>query len=387
MNKRVVHIVLNTFEYDSRVLKECKSLSQEGYDVTVIAYWRKGLKYEEESDGFKIYRLSLKTILWSNHPLIQCIKYFEFMVKSIIVINRIKPHICHGHDPSGLFVAYIAKIIWRVYLIYDSHELWGYTSHMKSYNRILYKIGGILEKRIMKTANAIITVNESIAEIMKEKLTDHEIFIIRNIPENSEVNSKFSREYLQLPNAKFIIIYVGSIAKGRGIEKLIRIMEGLDERVGLAVLGVEDIYMSHYKKILRNNNLNDRIKFLTLVKPDEVVNVCRFADIGIHPVENTCLNNYYCLPNKIFQYIHAGLPVLCSDFPEMRKIVDGYKVGEVFDVEDINNISNTINIFFEDMAKLMEYKNNCIKASATLDWNIEKLKLLDIYSQLLSISN
>ena len=381
MNIRVVHIVLNTFEYDSRVLKECKSLSQEGYDVTVIAYWRKGLKYEEESDGFKIYRLPLKTILWSNHPLIQCIKYFEFMVKSIILINRIKPHICHGHDPNGLFVAYFAKIIWRVYLIYDSHELWGYTSHMKSYNRILYKIGGILEKRIMKTANAIITVNESIAEIMKEKLTDHEIFIIRNIPENSEVNSKFSREYLQLPDAKFIIIYVGSIAKGRGIEKLIRIMEGLDERVGLAILGVEDIYMSHYKKILRNNNLNDRIKFSTLVKPDEVVNVCRFADIGIHPVENTCLNNYYCLPNKIFQYIHAGLPVLCSDFPEMRKIVKTYKVGKVFNIDNTEGIISLVNEMIDDVDKLSKYKHNSIIASEKLNWSIEKQTLTGIYSQ------
>jgi glycosyltransferase involved in cell wall biosynthesis len=118
-----------------------------------------------------------------------------------------------------------------------------------------------------------------------------------------------------------------------------------------------------------------------------VISICSVADVGIHPIENTCLNHFYCLPNKLFQYIQAGIPVLCSDFPEMRKIVNGYKVGEVFDVEDINNISNTINIFFEDMEKLMEYKNNCIKASATLNWNIEKIKLLDIYSQLLSTSN
>ena len=123
------------------------------------------------------------------------------------------------------------------------------------------------------------------------------------------------------------------------------------------------------------------------VSPNEVISICSVADVGIHPIENTCLNHFYCLPNKLFQYIQAGIPVLCSDFPEMRKIVDGYKVGEVFDVEDVNNISNTINIFFEDMEKLMEYKNNCIKASATLNWNIEKIKLLDIYSQLLSTSN
>ena len=382
MNTKVVHIVLNTFEYDSRVLKECKSLSQEGYDVAVIAYWRKGLRYEEETDGFKIYRLPLRTILWSNHPIIQCIKYFEFMVKSIIVINRIKPKICHGHDPSGLFVAYIAKIIWRAYLIYDSHELWGHTSHMKSYNKILYKIGGLLEKRIMKSANAIITVNESIAEIMKEQLTDRDISIIRNIPEITEVNSKFSRKYLQLPDAKFIIIYVGSIAKGRGIEKLIRIMQGLDERVGLAILGVEDIYMSQYKKILRNNHLNDRIKFLPLVKPDEVVDICRFADIGIHPVENTCLNNYYCLPNKIFQYIHAGLSVLCSDFPEMRKIVKTYKVGKVFNIDNIKGIISLVKEMIDDVDQLSKYKQNSNIASEKLTRSNEKQTLTGIYSRL-----
>ena len=381
MSKKVVHIVLNPFIQDARVIRECTYLAKCGYEVTVIAYWINGMAHEEVQNGFKIRRVPLMTKSWANIPIIQALKYFEFLIKALMIIRKIKPDICHGHDPDGLLIGYFAKFFLKSKLIYDSHELWGYTSHMKSYNRILYKIGGYIEKRIMKTANAIITVNESIAEIMKEKLTDHEIFIIRNIPEISEVNSKFSREYLQLPDAKFIIIYVGSIAKGRGIEKLIRIMEGLDERVGLAVLGVEDIYMSHYKKILRNNNLNDRIKFLTLVKPDEVVNVCRFADIGIHPVENTCLNNYYCLPNKIFQYIHAGLPVLCSDFPEMRKIVKTYKVGEVFNIDNIEGIISLVNEMIDDVDKLSKYKHNSIIASEKLNWSIEKQTLTGIYSQ------
>ena len=386
MNPKVVHIVLNTFVQDSRVMRECKSLTENGYDVMVIAYWMKGLKEEEFQDGYTIKRLRLKTKSWTNNSIVQVFKYLEFLIKALLIIRNIKPEICHGHDPSGLFVAYYAKVFWDCKLIYDSHELWGHTSHMKNYNKILYKTGGVFEKYIIKISDIVITVNKSIADILKQNTGKENIKIIRNISEINTVNLKLKRSRLNLPNYKFILIYIGSLAQGRGVNRLIECMTNVHKDIGLAIVGGEEKYHVGYNKLIERFFLSGRIRLLPSVSPNEVISICSVADVGIHPIENTCLNHFYCLPNKLFQYIQAGIPVLCSDFPEMRKIVDGYKIGEVFDVENINNISDTINILFKDMERLMEYKNNCVQASATLNWDIEKLKLFDIYNNLISVS-
>ena len=367
-------------------MRECKSLAENGYEVIVLAYWMDNLKENESQDGYTIKRLKLISKSWTNNSIVQVFKYIEFLVRALLAIKSIQPKICHGHDPSGLFVAYFAKVLWNCKLIYDSHELWGHTSHMKNYNRILYKIGGVFEKYIIKKTNIVITVNNSIGDILKKNTGKEGIKIIRNISENNSVNLKTNRSRLKLPNSKFILIYIGSLAQGRGVDRLIKSMKNVHQNIGLAIIGGEPKYHDRFNRLIEGFSLMGRVGILPAVPPNEVISICSVADVGIHPIENTCLNHFYCLPNKLFQYIQAGIPVLCSDFPEMKNIVDGYKVGEVFDVEDISNISNTINLLFQNTAKLIEYKNNCIIASTTLNWHIEKLKFLDIYNNLFSPS-
>ena len=166
MSKKIVHIVLNPFIQDSRVIRECTYLAKYGYEVTVIAYWVNGLKFEEVQNGFNIRRLPIMTRTWANFSLLQVLKYFEFIIRALIKIRQIKPDICHGHDTNGLLVAYCVKYIYKCKLIYDSHELWSDSIHMKGKNSFLFKIGRQIEKRLIKNVDAIITVNQSIADIM-----------------------------------------------------------------------------------------------------------------------------------------------------------------------------------------------------------------------------
>ena len=134
MNNKVVHIVVNAFDNDSRVIRECKTLSENGNDLTVIAYLKEGMLARESNYGFKTIRIKLFTKKWSNHPFIQVFKYIEFLIRALFTINSIKPDICHGHDPDGLLIAYLSKLFWKTNLIYDSHELWGHTTHLQSKN-------------------------------------------------------------------------------------------------------------------------------------------------------------------------------------------------------------------------------------------------------------
>ena len=137
MNNKVVHIVVNSFDNDSRVIRECKTLSENGNDLTVIAYLEDGLLERESNYGFNTIRIKLFTKNWSNHPFIQVLKYIEFLIRALFTIKSIKPNICHGHDPDGLIIAYFVKLIYKCKLIYDSHELWAYSNHMRNYNNIL----------------------------------------------------------------------------------------------------------------------------------------------------------------------------------------------------------------------------------------------------------
>ena len=189
MKSKVVHIVLNTFVQDSRVMRECKSLAEKGYGVTVIAYWMEDLKEDEFQDGYTIKRLRLKTKSWTNNSIVQVFKYLEFLFKFLLTIDKIQPKVCHGHDPNGLLAAWLAKVFWNCILIYDSHELWSDSIHSKGKKKFLYKIGREFEKLLIKKADAVITVNKSIADIMLRENKIPSINIVRNMPSKSKNSS------------------------------------------------------------------------------------------------------------------------------------------------------------------------------------------------------
>ena len=382
MKSKVVHIVLNTFVQDSRVMRECKSLAENGYDVTVIAYWMEDLKEDEFQDGYTIKRLRLKTKSWTNNSIVQVFKYLEFLFKSLLTINKIKPKVCHGHDPSGLFVAYFAKVILNCHIIYDSHELWSDSIHSKGKKMFLYKIGREFEKLLIKKTDAVITVNQSIADIMLQENKIPSINIVRNMPSKSKNSSILSKAELGFPKCKFNLIYTGNVEKGRGVNAVIEAFKSVRPDIGFIIMGRDSAYRNKMKEKVNTLKLGQRIKFINAVLPHEVVNVCKLAEAGIAPIKNMCKSYYLSLPNKIFEYIQAGMPVLSSDFPEMKRIIDEYKIGLTFDVEDTTNISKLINALFDNNKIYKIFCDNSKKAAESLNWNVEQSKLIDLYQQL-----
>ena len=382
MSQKVVHIVLNPFTQDSRVIRECKSLSKIGYDITVIAYWLEGLNVEERENGYKIIRIPIVTKSWSKNPIIQIIKYLEFLIRSLFIIKKIKPDICHGHDPDGLLIGYFAKYFLKSKLIYDSHELWSDSIHLKGEKKILYKIGRKIEKIIIKRAEVVIAVNQSIAEIISKENNVKSTVVIRNIPNKIQFVTQYTREGLGFPDRDFNIIYIGNIKRGRGIEIMIKSMERVHKNIGLVLMGNDSAFKRDMEELSKTKKLESRIRFIESVPPNQILSVCKLADVGIAPIQNLCKSYYLSLPNKIFEYIHAELPVLVSDFPEMKRIIDNYSVGEVFNVEEPSSIVGVINNYFDNPEKIISYKQNCLKASKVLNWDNEEKQLFNLYNQL-----
>jgi len=382
MSNKIVHIVLNEFTQDSRVMKECESLAKSGYDVTVIAYWMEGLDIRENIKGYKIIRIPIRSKHWSKNSLIQVVKYIEFLIKALFFIRKIRPDICHGHDPNGLIVAYCSKYIFRSKLIYDSHELWSDSIHLISNKKLLYAFGRTIEKYLVRQADAVITVNQSIADIMYLENSIRSISVISNMPLKSKNNIVLSKEEIGFPESNFNIIYVGNIEKGRGIDITINAMAMVDSNIGLVLMGRDSAYKNIMKNLAKTKNYEHRIKFIKVVEPHVVVDVCSLADVGISPIENVCRSYYLSLPNKIFEYIQSKIPVLASDFPEMKDIIDNYNVGFTFNVESIEDVANVINKLYYDKASQLLFGKNCRIASEELIWEVEEQKLYNVYNNL-----
>ena len=382
MSQTVVHIVLNPFIQDSRVIRECKSLAKIGYDITVIAYWLEGLNIEEMENGYKIIRIPIMTKSWSKNPIIQMIKYLEFFIRSLFVIKKIQPNICHGHDPDGLLIGYFAKLFWKSKLIYDSHEYWADSIHLTGNKRILFKLGRQIEKILIKRAEVVIAVNKSIADIISKENNVKSIVVIRNITNKIQSVTQYTREGLGFPDCDFNIIYIGNIQRGRGIEIMIKSMERVYNNISLVFMGKDSAFKIEMKKLSKSKKLESRISFINSVHPNQILSVCKLADVGIAPIENLCKSYYLSLPNKIFEYIHAELPVLVSDFPEMKNIVENYSVGEVFNVDEPSSIIGVINNYFDNPDQIIKYEQNCLQASKELNWDNEEKQLFNLYKKL-----
>ena len=378
----MVHIVLNPFTQDSRVIRECKSLAKIGYNITVIAYWLEGLNLEEMKNGYQIIRIPIATKSWSKNPIIQMIKYLEFFIRSLFVIKKIQPNICHGHDPDGLLIGYFAKLLWKSKLIYDSHEYWADSIHLIGNKRILFKFGRQIEKILIKRAEVVIAVNKSIADIISKENNVKSIAVVRNIPDTTQCVTQYTRKGLGFPECDSNIIYVGNIERGRGIDVIIEIMEMVHKDIGLVLMGRDSAFKKDMQELSKIKKLESRVRFIESVHPNQVLSVCKLADVGIAPIQNLCKSYYLSLPNKIFEYIHAELPVLVSDFPEMKNIVNNYSVGEVFNIDEPSSLIKVINNYFDNPDNMIRYKQNCLKASKVLSWDNEEKQLFNLYNQL-----
>ena len=200
-------------------------------------------------------------------------------------------------------------------------------------------MGCKIEKFLINKAKLVITVNQSIAEILMRENNIASVNVLRNMPYKSTNNKMVSKIESGFPNCKFNLIYTGNVEKGRGMSSIIEAFKFVHPDVGLAIMGRDSDYRNKMIEFVKSLKLENRIKFISAVFPDEVVNFCKLADIGIAPIKNICKSYYLSLPNKIFEYIQAGIPVMSSDFPEMKRVIDEYNIGNTFDVEDELNIA------------------------------------------------
>ncbi len=371
--KKAIVSVINDLSTDQRVHKVCTTLHQLGYQVTLVGRkQRKSLPLIPRNYSTK--RLFL---LFESGPFF----YLEFQIRLFFYLLFHRGDVLVSNDLDTLLPNYLISKLKSSALVYDSHELFCEVPELLE-NPTKKGIWKRLERWIFPKLKYVFTVNDSIAKIYENEY-NVKLNVVRNIPLlGAQTNQQLNRADLGLPEGKKIIVLQGAgINVDRGAEEAVEAMQYVNDAL-LLIIGSGDV-MSVLKQSVSDFKLEDKVKFIGKVPFEKLLQYTLHADLGLTLDKDTNINYRYSLPNKLFDYIHAGVPVLASDLVEIRKIIFQYSIGDCIENHDPQHIAQKINSIFNDNATLQMWKKNTKIASADLKWENEEQQLIAVYKQFL----
>lgn len=354
--KRVILAVSNDLTSDQRLHKVCTSLQKDGFAPLLVGRKKKD-SLPLPSRTYATKRLPL---FFQKGKLF----YLELNIRLFFFMLFTKVDVITANDLDTLLPCFLIAKLKAKRLVYDSHEY--FTELPELANRIIEKkTWYFLEKTIFPTLNNISTVSKTIAlEYLKKY--GKKVRLVRNLPQYQEITPSKTKEK--------ILIYQGAINTGRGLELMLETMAFLPNYM-LWIIGdgtlLNEIKAKSEK--IQNVTLMGKIPF------DELKSFTPNALLGLSLEEDLGLNYRYALPNKIFDYVQAGVPVICSNLPEMKAIVEEYGIGKVLFDRKPEILAKMI---LELSSNMMEYdrlKANCLHASKILTWENEEKTLLSLY--------
>jgi glycosyltransferase involved in cell wall biosynthesis len=382
--RRVTMLVRNAMTHDSRVEKEAHSLSTAGYLVTVIAETGRGLPEVEERDGYRIVRIARPAIGLRGVRLLLHLRGLE----RALVATR--PQILHAHDSDALApVARVAQRL-RIPFILDAHELWlgrQPRGRGRIYSSLFWLFYALVERRHVPRAAGHITVSPVIARYLEGRYGVGPVTLVPNYPELEpgpprRLELRELPGGRQLPDGVPIVLHLGSAMPGRGVEQVVQAL-ALLPGVHLVLLGAGDTGLRMRAGVAAAHGVADRVHVLPPVATKDVVAAAAGATIGVAPIIPDTPNNAASMPNKLFQYLAAGLPVVVSDLPQLRAVVAESGAGIAVDTREPRNIAAAIAELLADPARLAERGRLARSAvEERYGWPLAARELLNVYRHL-----
>lgn len=402
---KVSMIVWNEFLNDARVMKEAQTLQRAGYKVRVFALHTPGVTQEHTvlQDGIEVVRVA-RSPLWKLRkksgpvatdatvkaarpaPIKASLKILVFRAIArgwthfalLLKMLEYRAPVVHSHDVNTLPTAWLAAKLSRSKLVYDAHEISTSREGYKSLRRVV----GFVEKRLMPSANGTITTTDARAKYFARAYGVARPLVLQNRPRLVESpRSNKIRDELGLVESWPIVVYQGGLQQGRGLEKLIRCARHVPDcyfvLIGGGRLAQPLIALAH------DLNIQHKVHFIPTVALADLPIYTASADIGVQPIENTCLNHYTTDSNKLFEYVIAGLPVVATDFPEIRKIVRNNDIGLLVPANDEQALGHTIAKLLNDRDLRERFATNAKSTARTLNWETQEKCLIDLYERVL----
>ena len=373
--KKAIVSVTNDLYTDQRVNRTCTLLYDLGFEVVLVGREKRTSACLDA----RVYKTIRFKLLFEKGFLF----YACFNLRLFFYLLFHKSDLLVSNDLDTLLPNFLISRLKGIPLVYDSHEYFTGVPEIQQ-RPFVKKVWTSIEQMIFPKLKHIITVNDSIARLYKKEY-GKELLVIRNIPARGITDKIKSRTELGLPEDKKIVLLQGAgINVDRGAEEAVMAMlpqYGLQDVV-LYIIGDGDV-INTLKKMVLENALRDRVIFMPRKLYDELINFTANADIGLTLDKDTNINYRYSLPNKIFDYIHAQIPVLASPLVEVKNIVEKYQIGVLTDNFEPQHIAQKISYMLNDKKNIEFWKKNLKIASRELTWENEQKELINVFKQYL----
>ena len=380
MNLKVLHLTHTDINKDPRIIKSIKAIDKlswiEVYGIGIQDSSHYARRFETK-DSIDISSISLKLFSKKLTFLPNIFRHLftllEFLIRSFFIINKFKPSVIHCHDTLALPIAILFKIFHsKLKVVYDAHEL---GSSRNGIGNFFSKIVYFFEKITWRFIDHFISVSPSIIKWYEEEYGRKKNTLILNSPEietkKTENSNGFRKKFL-INDDENLFIYVGEINKCRVIINLLEIFKDLKSRI--LFLG----YGPLVNKVKDFENNYSNIHYHEAVEPDSLISLIQEADVGLCLVERVSLSDYFCLPNKLFEYAFAGLPVIASDFPDIKFFVEKYDLGFCCDSGSIKDIKKNL----ERYESIIKISKKEVSKLYDLSWQKQELNLINVYRRL-----
>lgn len=373
-----LHISLTEFRNESRLLKEAASLIKYNVfaKIYVAALYADGLAIDQHyGERIHIHRFVLTTRKYGKNLLLQIVKYLELCMRIYFYYKDKNISCINVHSLGLLPLGVLLKYFWKARLVYDAHELETETNGASGFRK---KLSKWLERRLIKHVDMTIVVSESIADWYANEYGIPRPTVVLNAPTKRALrpNNHF-REQLGIREDQVILLYQGGLAIGRGVHL---ILDAFKARQNDKVVAVFMGYGGLEQNIKTVASQHCHIFFYPAVAPQVVLEYTASADLGIHLIQNTCLNHDYCMPNKLFEYAMAGLPVLVSNMKDISELVGKNNMGAIISDFSTNGINQAIDDFLTQ--DLTSMKANAYRVAYEHAWEVQEQKLLTAYQSI-----
>ena len=364
--QKVLITFLGNINYDTRCKNLYDTLSTSNFDVEFIGFDWMTKDFTETRGDVSIIKLKKR--------ILSLTFYLKFIWYIKLKLLNTKASIIFAEDIYTLPFVVIFGKLKRAKIYYDSRELFGYLAGLKEkkFKQAFWKW---IEKLFIKRADFVIVTGQMDGEFLEKEYELKNIILLRNLPRYYKPSLKLDLHYhLQIDKSKKIILYQGVLLKGRGIEKVFEVLNELPDYVFLIIGGGE--YEDYYQNLAEQMKIANQVIFLGKLTQDELPKITTSADVGVSLIENLSTSYYYALPNKLFEYIMAEVPVIVSNLPQMKAVVEKYDVGFSVDIDNRAELINTLKKLYEDSRFYESKKQNCHIASQELNWEKEVTNLL-----------
>lgn len=372
-----MHICMAVFgdlRFDYRVFREAQCLHQAGHRISIVASSFSPVPLQ----GWGEFDLHLIPMDRSRSLRIS---YPAFWRQARQLLLGTRADVYHAHDLDTLWPAAFAARRRDVPLVYDSHEFWTEQSSLVD-RPFIRNFWALLERRLIRQVHRTITVSTSIAQALQDRYGLEQVAVVRNLPfYRPPVQSDRICTELKLAAGRPVVLYQGGFLTDNGLAEQIEAVAGLHENLAFVLIG-DGPREAALKEQVRSSNLESTVYFISRVPFGELHSYTCSADLGLCLIKGTGKSFYYSMPNKLFEYLMAGLPVLASDFPDMRAVVEDSGAGLVANPQDLRDIREKIRSFFADSARRQAYRRAALVAAQRYNWEQEAPRLLALYAGL-----